>query len=64
MGHGELVDVNVTGGQELVLVAANVAGRLAALACDNVWKSLAVVARQIAIACVVSDPPPPIVIAD
>ena len=35
MGHGLLVEVNVTGGQELVEVAANVVARLA-FACDTV----------------------------
>lgn len=63
MGHGELVEVSVTGGQELAAVAAEVLAR-AALACSG-WTSLAVVARQIAIADVDApfDTPPPICVA-
>jgi len=35
MGHGELVEVSVTGGQEAVVAAADVVARLALL-CDTV----------------------------
>ena len=62
----EGVDVSVTGGHELVVVAASVAGRFAlACDCDSVWKSLLAVARHTAIACAESpfDPVPPIVAA-
>lgn len=66
MGHGELVEVSVTGGQEAVVAAADVVTRFLALACDIVWKSLTAVARHIAIAFTdpPSDPPPPTCIAD
>jgi len=36
MGHGELVEVSVTGAQEAVVAAADVETRFAALLCDNV----------------------------
>ncbi len=36
MGHGELVEVRVTGAQEAVVAAADVVTRLVALLCDTV----------------------------
>ena len=36
MGHGELVEVSVTGAQEAVVAAADVVVRFAALLCDTV----------------------------